>query len=340
MSSLSDPFDQFSTNFRKTFSHQPCLVIDVTQSNLPPSPWSGNNNHNTQICCQPFFDSNTNGGRYEIAFYDNGYAYYEALDGEQFRARLERLNPQMEFQDLKKVLEKIKQIFEQSVTNRADNQITVQLVNDDVLVVEIKGLIKSSILFKYMFKCQRREGEFYEANYVRQIVYCLAERKSRELELIKIIEAKDKELDDYRSQGTCQLQRSWLTTQPFDKDEFDKSTSGQVQQRHDDVLMHTLDLAFDREGKQLIEECLLRNEYRKQQRSSQTSHSSTTTKTSKKNISTQKRTSSRQQSGSSQQLNDDIVAAERRRHEELERKLQTDKEREQQIAKKKKRKFV
>ncbi|CAF1138123.1 unnamed protein product [Rotaria sordida] len=377
MSSLSDPFDQFSTNFRKTFSHQPCLVIDVTQSNLPPSPWSGNNNHNTQICCQPFFDSNTNGGRYEIAFYDNGYAYYEALDGEQFRARLERLNPQMEFQDLKKVLEKIKQIFEQSVTNRADNQITVQLVNDDVLVVEIKGLIKSSILFKYMFKCQRREGEFYEANYVRQIVYCLAERlikssilfkymfkcqrregefyeanyvrqivyclaerKSRELELIKIIQAKDKELDDYRSQGTCQLQRSWLTTQPFDKDEFDKSTSGQVQQRHDDVLMHTLDLAFDREGKQLIEECLLRNEYRKQQRSSQTSHSSTTTKTSKKNISTQKRTSSRQQSGSSQQLNDDIVAAERRRHEELERKLQTDKEREQQIAKKKKRKFV
>ncbi|CAF0954724.1 unnamed protein product [Rotaria sordida] len=340
MSSLSDSFDQFSTNFRKTFSHQPCLVIDVTQSNLPPSPWSGNNNHNTQICCQPFFDSNTNGGRYEIAFYDNGYAYYEALDGEQFRARLERLNPQMEFQDLKKVLEKIKQIFEQSVTNRADNQITVQLVNDDVLVVEIKGLIKSSILFKYMFKCQRREGEFYEANYVRQIVYCLAERKSRELELIKIIQAKDKELDDYRSQGTCQLQRSWLTTQPFDKDEFDKSTSGQVQQRHDDVLMHTLDLAFDREGKQLIEECLLRNEYRKQQRSSQTSHSSTTTKTSKKNISTQKRTSSRQQSGSSQQLNDDIVAAERRRHEELERKLQTDKEREQQIAKKKKRKFV
>ena len=190
-----------------------------------------------------------------------------------------------------------------------------------------------------MFKCQRREGEFYEANYVRQIVYCLAERKSRELELIKIIQAKDKELDDYRSQGTCQLQRSWLTTQPFDKDDFDKSTSRQVQQRHDDVLMHTLDLAFDREGQQLIEECLLRKEYRKRVHSSQNSASSTSTKNSK-NTSPQKRTPRKQQSGSSQSLNDDQVTSETDRHRELEKRLQLDKQRDEQIAKKKKKKFV
>jgi hypothetical protein len=191
-----------------------------------------------------------------------------------------------------------------------------------------------------MFQCQRREGEFYEANYVRQIVYCLAERKSRELELIKIIQAKDKELDDYRSQGTCQLQRSWLTTQPFDKDDFDKSTSRQVQQRHDDVLMHTLDLAFDREGQQLIEECLLRNEYRKRVRSTQDTASSTSNKTPKKNTSPQKRTPRKQQSTSSQSLNDDQVASETRRHQELEERLQLDKQRAEQIAKKKKKKFV
>jgi hypothetical protein len=191
-----------------------------------------------------------------------------------------------------------------------------------------------------MFQCKRREGEFYEANYVRQIVYCLAERKSRELELIKIIQAKDKELDDYRSQGTCQLQRSWLATQPFDKDEFDKSTSRQVQQRHDDVLMHTLDFAFDREGQQLIEECLLRNEYRKRVQLSQDNNSSSTTKTPKKNISPQKRTPRKQQSASSQQLNDEEIIAERRRHEELEERLRLERERDQQIAKKKKKKFV
>jgi hypothetical protein len=191
-----------------------------------------------------------------------------------------------------------------------------------------------------MFKCQRREGEFYEANYVRQIVYCLAERKSRELELIKIIQAKDKELDDYRSQGTCQLQRSWLATQPFDKEDFDKSTSRQVQQRHDDVLMHTLDLAFDREGQQLIEECLLRNEYRKRLRSSQDNNHSSTIKTPKKNLSPQKRTPRKQQSTSSQPLNDEEMEIERRRHEELQERLRLDKERAEQIAKKKKKKFV
>ncbi|CAF3273914.1 unnamed protein product [Rotaria socialis] len=341
MSSASslDSFDNFTSTFTKTFSHQPCIVIGVTQSNLPPSPWSGKDNLNAQLCCQPFFDPDSNGGRYEIAFYDNGYAYYETLEGSSLQGRLERMNPQMEFRDLRKVLEKMKQIFEQSVTKKADNQISVQLINDDLLLVDIKGLINGSILFKYMFKCLRREGEFYETNYVRQIVYCLAERKSRELELIKLIQAKDKELDDYRSQGTCQLQRAWLATQPFEKEEFDKSTSRQVQQRHDDVLMHTLDLAFDREGQQLIEECLLRNEYLKRSKSSKVSSNSSGSST-KKNASPQKRALVKTNSGSSQSLNDDAVATERRRHEELEKQLKLAKERDEQIAKKKKKKFV
>ena len=161
------------------------------------------------------------------------------------------------------------------------------------------------------------------------------------MELIKIIQAKDKELDDYRSQGTCQLQRSWLATQPFDKDDFDKSTSQQAEQRHDDVLLHTLDLAFDREGQQLIEDCLLRNEYRKRAHSSQGGNSaSSSTKTPKTTNSLQKRTPSRQQSTSSQPLNDEEAAAERRRHAELEERLRLDKERDEQMAKKKKKKFV
>lgn len=158
--------------------------------------------------------------------------------------------------------------------------------------------------------------------------------------MIKIIQAKDKELDDYRSQGTCQLQRSWLATQPFDKDDFDKSTSQQAQQRHDDVLLHTLDLAFDREGQQLIEDCLLRNEYRKRVHSSQGGSSASSMKTPKTTNSSQKRTPSRQQSTSSQSLNDEETASERRRHAELEERLRLDKERDEQIAKKKKKKFV
>lgn len=187
-----------------------------------------------------------------------------------------------------------------------------------------------------MFKCQRREGEFYEANYVRQIVYGLAERKSRELELIKLIQAKDKELDDYRSQGTCQLQRPWLATQPFDKEEFDKSTSRQVQQRHDDVLQHTLELAFDREGQHLIEECLLRNEYQQRIRM----NSSTDDASKKNTASAQKRTPAKRTNTMSQSLNEEEAAAERRRHQELEERLRIEKERDEQIAKKKKKKFV
>lgn len=328
-----ETFEEFSSKFPKTFTHEPCIVIDVTQSNLPPSPWSGTNNRNTQLCCQLHFEMTKNTGKYEIAFYDNGYAYYECLEGIQLQKRLERYNPQMEFQDLKKVLEKIKQIFEQSTVNKKDNQISVQLMNDDLLVVDIKGLVGGSIFFKYMFHCQRREGEFYEANYVRQIVYGLAERKTRELELIKIIQAKDKELDDYRSQGTCQLQRSWLATQPFDKNEFDKSTSKQVQQRHDDVLQHTLELAFDREGQQLIEDCLLRNEYQKRSRSSSTQNSTNNNQQQqvvKKKNSVQKTTTNPGEQ----------TDVERQRHEELEERLRLEKERDEQIAKKKKKKFV
>ena len=189
-----------------------------------------------------------------------------------------------------------------------------------------------------MFRCQRREGEFYENNYVRQIVYGLAERKSRELELIKIIQAKDRELDDYRSQGSCVLQRAWLATPTFDRDEFDRSSMRSVQQRHEDVLTHTLDLAFDRQGQHLIEECLLRNEYRLKERASQPSSGSTATTTSL--ASSQKRTPIKRANSSSQPLDENELAIERRRHEELEERLRLERERDEQIAKKKKKKFV
>jgi hypothetical protein len=155
MSSTSETYDQFSTHFHKSFSHEPCIVIDVAQSNLPPSPWSGNNNRNTQICCQAFFDPTINGGHYEIAFYDNGYAYYESLDGERFQSRLQQHNPQMEFKDLRRVLEKMRQILEESGTNKIENQITVELVDDDRLFVDIKGRLKIQVrffLFSLFFK--------------------------------------------------------------------------------------------------------------------------------------------------------------------------------------------
>lgn len=139
MSFSAESFETFSGTFSKTFSHQPCIVIEVAQSNLPPSPWTGNDNRNSQLCCQPHFDPKSNGGGYEIAFYDNGYAYYETLDAANLLRRLERLNPQMEFLSIPKVLDKMRQIFEESSANKTDNHISVQLMNDDILVVNVKG---------------------------------------------------------------------------------------------------------------------------------------------------------------------------------------------------------
>jgi len=104
--------------------------------------------------------------------------------------------------------------------------------------------------------------------------------------------------------------------------------------------MHTLDLAFDREGQQLIEECLLRNEYRKRVHSLQNSQNSSKIKTPKKNQSPQKRTPTKQQSNLSQRLNYEDIVSERDRHDELQRRLQLEKQRDEQIAKKKKKKFV
>ena len=43
------------------------------------------------------------------------------------------------FHDLRKALEKMKQILEESNTNKRDNQVSVLLANDDLLTVELKG---------------------------------------------------------------------------------------------------------------------------------------------------------------------------------------------------------
>ncbi|CAF1531883.1 unnamed protein product, partial [Didymodactylos carnosus] len=103
--------------------------------------------------------------------------------------------------------------------------------------------------------------EFYEQNYVKQIIMALGEREKRELELIRIIQAKDKELEDYRSQGTCQLQRSWLQTQTFNKEQFNRTT--RLNRETQSVVTNPLGYAFNKDGQDLVECCLLRNEYMK-----------------------------------------------------------------------------
>ncbi|CAF0838344.1 unnamed protein product [Didymodactylos carnosus] len=329
------PFEDFTKSFQKSFEHESCIVVELKSSNLhlqngglssSSSQNITNDFHHNQIVCQPHFTDTS----YEIAFYDNGNAYYEKLTEQDILKRLKVLNPKIEFKNIKSALDRIHTMLSESTQQRDKNEIHLYLSTALVpnLLVELKGYIKDNYSFMYEFNC-----EFYEQNYVKQIILALGEREKRELELIRIIQAKDKELEDYRSQGTCQLQRSWLQTQSFNKEQFNRAT--RLNRESESVVRNPLEYAFNKDGQDLVECCLLRSEYLKgnndylvqsgQQKSGQ-------------QISPLKKTPQKRTQPQVKEDLEDLIEEERRR-KELEKQLEHQKQLDAEAAKKKKKKL-
>ncbi|RNA29178.1 non-homologous end-joining factor 1-like isoform X2 [Brachionus plicatilis] len=92
-------------------------------------------------------------------------------------------------------------------------------IQSEILLIKMQSKL-SGIKFNWEFKLSKMKNSHLKHHFVVPILFNCAEYQQRELELIKIIQAKDKELDDYKSQG-IELTRKYLETEPFETSKFD-----------------------------------------------------------------------------------------------------------------------
>lgn len=78
--------------------------------------------------------------------------------------------------------------------------------NDRSLKVNLNSKL-SGVKFRWLFRFNRLESSLLREHVILPLIFSCAEYQLRELELIRLIQAKDKELDDYKSQGV-KLSRS------------------------------------------------------------------------------------------------------------------------------------
>lgn len=59
----------------------------------------------------------------------------------------------------------------------------------------------SGAKFRWEFNFERLNEKCLRQHVILPLIYCSAEYQLREQELIRLVQAKDKEIDDYKSQG-------------------------------------------------------------------------------------------------------------------------------------------
>lgn len=114
------------------------------------------------------------------------------------------------FQELNPSLEapvnKILQHLESCLNEKNEkNQYSI-FFQSEYLLIKMQSKL-SGIKFNWEFKLNKLENLYLKQHFVIPLLFNCAEYQQRELELIKIIQSKDKELDDYKSQG-IELTRS------------------------------------------------------------------------------------------------------------------------------------
>ena len=95
--------------------------------------------------------------------------------------------------------------------NHRTLQAVVDPLNPNRLELEMKSKL-SSVTFNWIYKFERLETCLIRDHFLIPLLFNCSEYQQREIELIKLIQAKDKELDDYKSQGVSLTRSNSIRT--------------------------------------------------------------------------------------------------------------------------------
>ena len=178
-------FEDFASRCTRTFSQTPIRLIRMSSKLTAYAGSLDQPYHHLVLLCQPHFTSKT----ISIAFYLNGTAYFEYLNEDKIRQRLQVLNHprQRSFHrdDLQSVLTRLKDSLSIEGMKQNKNELHAKLLSSRLLSIEI-----NQDDFKFKFRCDER-SELFEQHYIRQLLIQVKELSERQTYLCELLEHKD-----------------------------------------------------------------------------------------------------------------------------------------------------
>ncbi|KAK3105749.1 hypothetical protein FSP39_004773 [Pinctada imbricata] len=177
---------------------------------LKSLPWQPIKIDDKQYLIKCRFTVNT----YELLITDMKRFWHEEISETQLKKRVQKLNPSIEA-DVTRILDQI-----QSCIDNPGRETTLSLsYRDDNETGELKMVLKvnsqlAGMPFSWNFVASRAENDTASENLIIPLLAMVGELSRRQRELVKIIAAKDKEIDDYKSQGV-RTSRKHIETQDF-----------------------------------------------------------------------------------------------------------------------------
>ncbi|CAL1528364.1 unnamed protein product [Lymnaea stagnalis] len=174
--------------------------------NLHSSPWKQLNIDNAnKYLFKIKFDDNS----YEFLITDMTMFWYESIGGEGLKKRFNKLNPCVEA-SLRTILDQI----HDNISNPGKETKLTSLRRDDTFILNINSHLEG-MPFSYTCEAELANNETGRDHLTIPLMAMVGELFRQQQELFKILVAKDKQIDDYKSQG-AKVSRKWLETAPFD----------------------------------------------------------------------------------------------------------------------------
>ncbi|CAF3499829.1 unnamed protein product [Rotaria socialis] len=182
-------FEDFAATCSRTFAQTPVRLIRMSSSLTMFAGCLDASYRHIVLLCQPHFTDNS----ISIAFYLNGTAYFEHLNEEKIRQRLQLLNnprkTSFHRDDLAPILTRLKSMvsINSLKQDNHDSELHAKLLSSRLLSVEI---YQDNSRFKFKFRCEERP-ELFEQHYVRQLLIQVKELSQRQTYLCELLEHKD-----------------------------------------------------------------------------------------------------------------------------------------------------
>ncbi|CAF0738063.1 unnamed protein product [Rotaria sordida] len=243
-------FEDFTETCSRTFAQTPIRLIRMSSTLSTFAGCHDLSYRHLVLLCQPHFTDNS----ISIAFYLNGTAYFEHLNEEKIRQRLQLLNnprkKSFHRSDLQPVLTRLKSMLtiDSIKQDNSENELYAKLLSSRLLSIEI---YQEDLKFK--FRCEER-SEIFEQHYVRQLLIQVKELSQRQTYLCELLEHKD-ELPQFDSKLFLNTPMTLIDDQEEENDAEILSTS---------TVGRLWKAAFGRRaGQKFLDICLLKKAYMK-----------------------------------------------------------------------------
>ncbi|CAF2978222.1 unnamed protein product [Rotaria sp. Silwood2] len=244
-------FEDFTATCSRTFAQTPIRLVRMSSTLTTFAGCLDPPYRHIVLLCQPHFTDNS----ISLAIYLNGTAYFEHLNEEKIRQRLQLLNnprkKSFHRNDLQPVLTRLLSMLklDSIKSDNPNNELYAKLLSSRLLSIEI---YQDDLKFK--FRCDERP-ELFEQHYVRQLLIQVKELSQRQAYLCELLEHKD-QLPQFDANLFLSTPMTLIDDEE-DSDENDEilssSTTG-----------HLWKTAFGRRGAaQFLDVCLLKKAYMK-----------------------------------------------------------------------------